>query len=400
MNRGVWHQLGDRSQRMVIEQLKQSIGSGVIISPRDLTRQNAVNYAKDYHNLGASVIIDQQFHVPGFTNDNLQSYETEKYRQTISTLNKITDSELDKLSSELRIQHYDLSADAIIAPAVVYEAARDDIIELNARLFSASKQVGDDLGIPTYATVILGRSANSSQQVIQSILSCATSLNSDGWYFGFEFSGQRIPSEQQQVYQCLVAGLTLACTGRPVLHSYSGPMALLSMGFGATGTAIGHSQNLWQFTRARWQEPTSGRGGAGDAPPRFFSTSLWGTVIYPDELIQIPQNLRTQIYTPSQFSPQDIVSTPLRWDRWSANKHLLNQIGTKVTQIAANTDAKPCANIAISHLNNAVLLHEQLERAGIKLRDQTNTYQANWSCAVSRLITEHAVDFDYLELLR
>lgn len=399
MNRGVWHQLGDRSQKIVIEQLKMSIGSGVIISPRDLAKHKAIEYAREYHDLGASVIIDQQFHVPGFTNNNLRSYETEKFRQTISSLNKITEADLSKLASELRIQHHDLSADAIIAPAVVYEAGRSDIVELNSRLFSAAKRVGDDFGIPTYATVVLGRSVNASQQIMQSVLSNATALNSDGWYFGFEFSGQRIPNDQDQVYHCLLAGLTLACSGKPVLHCYSGPMALLSMGFGATATAIGHSQNLWQFTRSRWQDTGNSGGGGGDAPPRFFSVALWGTVIYPDELIQFPSRLREQIYTPSCFSPQNISVAPLPWSRWEANKHLLNQIGSKVTKIAANLDARACANLAIEHLNRAQLLHEQLEHEGIKLKDQTNTYQAVWANAMSRLINEHATDFDYLELL-
>ena len=41
MNRGAWHQCGDRSQRLVIEQLEAGRGVGVILSPRDLTRDRA-----------------------------------------------------------------------------------------------------------------------------------------------------------------------------------------------------------------------------------------------------------------------------------------------------------------------------------------------------------------------
>ncbi len=399
MNRGVWHQFGDRSQKIAIEQLEASIGVGVIISPRDLARHKAIEYAQIYHDLGASVLIDQQFHVPSFTNKKLNSYETEKYRNTVSSLNKISANDLNELATILRIQHSDLSADGIIAPAVVYEAARSDIVQLNSILFSMAKQVGDDLGIPTYASIILGRSANTSEQVMQKVLSQATALNSDGWYFGFEFGGQRIPKDREQVFRCLSAGLTLACTGKPVLHSYSGPMTLLSFGFGATGTAIGHSQNLWQFTRSRWQS-SSGNGGGGDAPPRFFSTKLWGTVIYPDELIQIPQNIRAQIYTPSQYSPPSISSSPIPWNRWESNKHLLNQIGSEITQIAAHNEPKICAQRAIDQLSNAASLHAQIEKVGVFLKDDTNSYQANWKEAIEQLLINHSDDFEYLELLR
>ena len=96
-----------------------------------------------------------------------------------------------------------------------------------------------------------------------------------------------LPSVRETVRRCCVAGLTLACTGKPVLHAYAGPMGLLSFGFGATGVAIGHSQNLWKFTRDRWM-PAASQGGGGDAPARFFSKALWGTIIYPDETSPVP----------------------------------------------------------------------------------------------------------------
>lgn len=64
-------------------------------------------------------------------------------------------------------------------------------------------------------------------------------------------------------------------------------MALLAMACGGTAAAVGHSQNLWQFTRTRW-EPTGPGGGGGDAPPRYFSNALWGTIIYEDEWALLP----------------------------------------------------------------------------------------------------------------
>ena len=99
-----------------------------------------------------------------------------------------------------------LRADAVIAPAVVYEAGRADIVQLNARLFAAAKQVADDLKIPVYATVVLGRSVTASDKTMQNVLSQATALSCDGWYFGFEFEDERLPSVRETVRRCCVGG--------------------------------------------------------------------------------------------------------------------------------------------------------------------------------------------------
>jgi len=250
MRRGAWHQFGDRSQKLVLEQLQSGVGVGAIISVRDLKWNNALAYAQRYKELGADVLIDQQFYNPDFVNRNIESYPIFQYRQAISQLAQISDIDLVNIANELRNYHIQIEADGLIAPAVMYQAGRSDITELNRRLFEISKVVGDEIGIPTYATVMLDRSVTSSNQTVGRIISEVTALNSDGWYFGFEFNDERIASSYELVLRCGAAGLTLACTGKPVLYSYAGPMALLALGFGATGAAIGHSQNLWQFTRA------------------------------------------------------------------------------------------------------------------------------------------------------
>jgi len=399
MRRGAWHQFGDRSQLLAIEQLQHGTGVGVIISPRDLPRLKAIEYAQRYHGLDAHVLIDQQFYVPQFTHHNLDSYPINQARISTSQLHQISDSDIAALASALYTINMELSTDGLLAPALVYEAGRPDIVDLNARLFVAAKKAGDELGIPTYATVIIGRSANSSAQILNTILSQATALDSNGFYYGFEFSPERIPSSREAVLRCCTAGLTLACTGLPVLHAYAGPMALLSLGFGATGAAIGHSQNLWQFTRSRWTN-TGGQGGGGDAPPRLFSSQLWGTIIYPDEIAQLSAGLRNQVLTQSPFSTGITANPPfVQWPRWDANKHMVNVICATVSSIAASTDPRENANAAITLLQQAVALHSNIAAAGVSLRDNTNAYQGNWLAVMNDLLNNYSDDFDYLALL-
>jgi hypothetical protein len=397
MRRGAWHQCGDRSQLLALEQLQLGSGVGVILSPRDLSRTGALGYAAKYRELGAEVLIDYQFYVPGYLNQKLATYPISSFRAGVSALNQFSAAEMAEFQNQLRIDNGELRTAAVISPAVVYEAGRQDIVQLNARLFAAARTVAGELNIPVYATVALGRSVTASEQTISAALAQATALNSDGWYFAFEFEEERIPSSRDAVRRCCAAGLTLACTGKPVLHTYAGPLGLFSFGFGATGVGLGHSQNLWKFTRDRWQAPIASQGGGGDAPPRFFSDSLWGTIIYPDETARLAASLRQQVITLSQFSAP--VSTGGNWNRWDAGKHLVFLLASAISQMSQVNGARACIQAATQRLQNAVQLHQAIQQNGLFLGDATNAYQDNWRLALQDLLQNNAADFDYLELL-
>src|SRR6266446_4005404 len=98
MRTGTWHQFGDRSQTLALEQLKKGVGVGVILSPRDLNYDNAVSRASEYRDLGAHVLLDQQFYVPNFLNEKIDSYPTSPYRVAASKLHQLSENQLNKLS--------------------------------------------------------------------------------------------------------------------------------------------------------------------------------------------------------------------------------------------------------------------------------------------------------------
>jgi hypothetical protein len=399
VRRGVWHQLGDRSQRLVREQLAAGNGVGVIVSPRDLSLGNAARYAEAYRGSGASVLCDQQFYLPEFSNAHLDSYPTSRQRVSVSDLMQIDAPQLAQLRDDLRVVSETLAVDGILAPAVLYQAGRTDLWRLNERLLTAAREVGAALGKPTYATVVLGRSATSSDQTLGPVLEQVTGLASDGWYFGFEFEPERVPSDRAAMKRCCAAILTLACTGRPVLHAFAGMMAPLSIGAGATGAAIGHSQNLWRFSPERWQ-PATGQGGGGDAPPRFFSRALWGTIIHPDEIAQLDAGLRGRVITPSGFSGPVTANPPQPWSRWDAHKHLLAIIGVELTRLSAMGQARLSANAVVQLLADAVAVHADIRRTtGIVLADGTSLYQDNWRAAMEDVLRDHAGNYEYLEML-
>lgn len=397
MRRGVWHQFGDRSQRLALEQLENGNGVGVIISPRDLSPEKAREYAPQYANYGAEVLFDPQFFIPEAAVGRLTTWPTRDYRDSISSLNALGDQELESLAAVLEEINRELNTSAVISPAVLYQAGREDIHYLNTRLFQAAKMAADAIGIPVLGSAVLARSATQSLSTLETALSAATSLPADGWYYVFEFNAARIPHDQEEIYRFCYGAVKLACSGKPVLHGYTGPVGLLSVATGATGAGIGHSQNLWGLSQERWQPPEQS-GGGGDAPPRFFSPELWGTLVYPDEFARIDTSILRDVVDHTQFSSQVSVSEPfLSWPRWEANKHLVASIGTTLTsQWQADSVRERLTNVR-ELLQSAMRAHGRISSAGVDLNDETARYQEPWDAALAQVEDLNGDDLDLID---
>lgn len=400
--RGAWLQFGAASQKVAIEHLTAGFGVGVVLSPRDLALHNAVSYAEQYTKLGAQVLVDPQFYHPNYTNAKTESYEFAALRTTVSTLGALDREQLRSLSKALVATNRDLASSGVISPAVLLEAGQPARVSLNARMVDAARDAAQVLSKPVIATIALSHSMLSSRDETSRALAAATSVPVDGWYLAAEFDGRRIVESADLVRAFGDACLTLACTGKPVLHGYAGPLALLSLGFGATGAAVGHSQNLWHFTPERFGPPQPG-GGGGNAPPRYFSGTLWGTVIHPDETATLGP-LLGHVLTPTRFSNALQAGSNMsliKWPRWEAGKHLVATICSTVDGIAAACgSARLAADTAVVHLEHAIMLHQQIARSGCRMRSESSpTYHAAWITAARGLRTQRDLDYSYLEAL-
>jgi len=396
MRRGAWHQCGHNSQKLVGELMQAGLGVGAIISPKDLALENAKEYSTEYRALGKGVLFDPQFYEPEFAAGKLGTYPTSAFRQSIGALGALQPSAMTAITQALETENRELGCEAVIAPAVTYEAARPDIVALNSRLFDAAKAAGNAIGVPTYATVVLGNSVTTSD-VAQAVLSSATALTADGWYYACEFDAQeRLPTDVEAVYRYCSAGLTLACTGKPVLHACAGPLANMSYGAGARGVGLGIWQNAWGFDRSKFQ-PATGRGGGGDPPPRYFSVPLWGTIVHPDETLQLSGAQQAQVMQHSPYSQG--LGAGVSWPTWESRKHLVHVIATATDTLAQMVNARQAMTATVATLRSANALHTAIRNAGLQLRDGTDTYQSSWASAGTRMLAQNTDDYDWLELL-
>lgn len=398
MRRGAWHQLGWNHQKAAAELLAVQAGVGVVISPRDLSYTKAQEYAADYKSEGASVLVDPQWYNPGFQSQQLNSYPSSELRDSITSLRNFHDEDFARLRDLLVAENSALQADALIAPAVVYSAGRTDVSALNARLHSVAREASAILKIPCYGTAFMDDSITGNLPLIETTLASITSLHADGWYFGFEFQPERVPSDSEAVYRCLRAALLLRLTGKPVMHAYAGPMGILSFAAGCSAAASGIDQTQWRFCPERF-EPATGEGGGGgsDAPPRYFSPVLWGTIVCPDELVLLPAEIRDRILVASPFVTLPI---PQTWTRTEAKKHLAYCVAKGIEKVASPGTIAGADGIATSILTEASELHSTISwDHSIELKDESASYQKSWLVALQDLAQKHESDFDFLELL-
>jgi hypothetical protein len=401
MKSGAWHQFGDRSQKLALEQLELGVGKGVVVSARDLSYEKAAEYASKYRDADGDVLLDLQFYLPESRVGRISSYEDlNKFRMSTSRLQKLGDKGLSDLSRGIEGVSKRVGVAAVVAPSVILEAGRADIADLNARLFAAAKSAGDTLGVPTYASAMLSQSVLSSVHTLDETMSMVTQQDAAGWYFGVEFGDMRVPATHNLALRLCDIGITLACTGKPVFHAFAGPMCILSPCFGATAAGIGHSQNLWQFRRTRLQ-PSEGGGGGGDAPPRLFSKPLWGTIVYEDEFALLTPETREAILTPTPYCSAVKAKPPyLQWNRWDANKHLVCVLAQYSDEALLERDPGSATDAAIQRLREAQGLHAKIAGEGVALTDQTNGYQHPWRAALESLKSKGDSDFELIRMIR
>lgn len=396
MRRGVWHQLGFNTQLVVKEFVRAGVGVGVIVSPKDLAHDKALEHASQYRSDGADVLLDPQFYVPEYSAGKVGTYPTAAFRQSITTLGAVTERDMDGLARALEDENRKFGTSAVVAPALPYEAARPDIEALNSRLFRAAKKAGDAIGVPTYGTIAISQTL-SNMNLVERALSSATAEEAAGWYSTFEFKKERLPTDVDDVFRFANASLTLACTGAPVLHAFAGPLSILSFGSGATGTSVSFWQNMWGFSRERWKDNPDQQGGGGNAPPRFFSGPMWGTIVYPDETALIDRDLRMEVMQSTSYSGPTAGGLP--WEKWESYRHLLLCISEGVNDLAAAATAREAMEMAAARLERAVDLCRRIERK-VALRDDTSKYQSVWLEAARKMLAEKGADYDYFEMTR
>ncbi len=401
MRQGVWHQVGHNLHLRTLAVVKAGIGEGSILSSGDATYDSHKKTAKLLRSAGSQVLIDTQFHTPSLTNPRIETYPYNKYRLALTGQLRAGQPQLDSLAETLEEVNRELRTVAILAPSLIYEPSRPDIVDLNSELFSTAKLVGDSLGTPTIATVGIDSAVAASSIELDNILGHCTSLGADGFYLCYEFPSKLFRATVSDILTFSKTCLKLAACGVPLIHGYAGPLSLLSVGCGAQSVALSPFLSMWAFTKQRL-EPSTG-GGDGSQPRRFFSTTLWSRIAIPDDLFFVPQASVSgllQIHSPFSNVLANSDLSVVKWTKGDSEAHAVWAMGDVLNSLLALKNYRQIARQVIQGLQVAQEWHNHLRELNAHLKAQEETvYHQTWISALTRLLAENSDDFDFLELL-
>lgn len=400
MHTGLWHQLGDRSQLLAREQLTIRGLGGVILSPRDLSKQNAEKYGRDYQSLGAEVIFDPQFYIPQHLVGKQNTYEDLiDFRISVSRLAENSATEFRLLSRKLRTLTQQLSCTAIMAPAVAMDAGQPDQLKVNLALLDAAIATGSTLQLPVYGVIPVGESLALSENELADVLSGFTTRDVDGWILMMDLGSDGFCRSVHHASPLCRSVLRLAQSGKPVMHGCAGANCLLSLACGANAFGMTHSKNMWRLPLSRF-EPKEG-GGGGAAPTRLFSGALWSTLVFPDELVQLPRRLRAMILETSEWvniNPNDRQYYPAAISQWDAYKHLLHVVESVAGNILLQPSIVSRFQSVVDHLESAQILFSQIQ-SYYEPKDMASGHHQAWLDVLAQTRADRHADFDYIDLI-
>lgn len=401
MRHGVWHQLGDRGQKIAEEQLQHGNGVGVVLSPRDLSADNAKAYSESYRSLGAEVLFDPQFYIPENHSGQQGTYEElSEFRVSASKLIDNSHVELRKLETALKLMSQRYGCTGIVAPAVALEAGRPDSLQVNLSLLAVAKSAANAMSLPVYGVVPVGRSLLNSDLELASVVARMTARRVDGWIFMADSGVDGYCVDENCLKAIATSILRLAQTGVPVMHGCAGPLSLLSICFGATAVGLAHSKNMWRLPLARFLPPDPS-GGGGAAPPRVFSKNLWSSFVFPEELQPLPKELRERVITNSKWvsiDPKDDNYFVAQVSKWDTNKHLIYMIGSVVSELQSVRNPRKIALQVLDILQEAKSLHAEIASV-VAVKDGANLHTTCWRQVLSEILESKASDYQYLELI-
>jgi hypothetical protein len=75
---------------------------------------------------------------------------------------------------------------------------------------------------------------------------------------------------------------------------------------------------------------------------------------------------------------------------------MVHVVAAGAEAIARHTHARDAAEAVNKTPSDATKLHSEIGRAGIVLKDETNTYQVPWRNALQRALANNADDYQWL----
>jgi hypothetical protein len=231
--------------------LVQSWGGGtVILSPRDLKREQLVKLSDEIRALpGGMVLVDSQFYVPRSDHHRLTAHDY--WPDSYQTNGFFGGPGMQALMSAVLRLNQDLGCAAFILPGLMATTIDDDwLATLRATAEHAAIM---NAGIPLYATVALSADAVRNTAGIQDVLAEFETLQVEGAYLLFEHpNGDYIVQDPIWLANALELAAGLRLLGKTVVVGYANHELLCLGAASVNAIASGTWMNVRAFSPDRF----------------------------------------------------------------------------------------------------------------------------------------------------
>lgn len=277
--------------------LKAGHGSGAIISPRDMKKDERLQeLVTGYKATNTELLIDPQL----YTSDNVQNNtELPNFDSTIDWAKPEVGRPILQDSMQRQI-HF--APSRYIVPGPFTPAVTDSwlkiIRDFSEDALEMSTGNGNNGGL--YATIAISANIVEHHESRLKLLNSISGLPVDGFYLVSDVPSQ--PANSTLLYGILDIVFRLKRNGFHILMGYTEPWALLTFPMGLDGFASSGLKNRRSFTQGQWRNSTANHGWSPQFV-HFWSPLLLDKIKFPHEAdVLAKKGIWKQIYGESPYA--------------------------------------------------------------------------------------------------
>ncbi|MDN4080086.1 hypothetical protein QYF52_19255 [Paenibacillus polymyxa] len=217
---------------------------GVIMSPRNCTREQIERHANELHERNAAVLFDPQFYQPRTERENILNYPY------WNDLNFETVEFAARGASELcrgviTYQVENLNVSEIILPGRFSNVVSEEWLDTQYAFADTANSM--HTGKPVYSTVAIGPDIVRDRSAFDRLLNEIVSYPVEGIYFIVQSPRDFLVNDDLFLYNILDGLLSIRLSNKKVLLGYANQQSLIFGSAGVTGFATGNFRNVRSF---------------------------------------------------------------------------------------------------------------------------------------------------------
>lgn len=349
--------------------LQADLISGVIISPRDETPDNAASFIENLRTINPNieVLFDPQFFVSTITPLNCGKLGNYPYfRNNLSRRDFITPTDLSTYVREsLDYQNNNLNITRLISPNIMFDDFNDTWSQISLSLSYESLTYYRTLGtpVPLLICLVFNESAFRNRTAMNDFLNVISMLDVHGFYLMVRRENPIDPFIDPNILESLMYfAYTLATINEyEVVLGYTNFIGIPLHAVGITASACGWFNGLKQFTLSRFQPSSGGRRPR----PAYSSANLLNSILVSPELTTISNLGQIDLVTSNNVYDRELIQNPANapWTAASSCLHHWAVLSSIINQIEAYSSITSRLDLIERLIAKAGRIYTSLEKS-------------------------------------